>query len=387
MNIGFFADTYLPHLNGVATSVAYFAKQLKKTGNRVYIIAPSQRHYTDQEEDIYRITSIKALPKIPESLRLPVLSLKKSWIDIFRLDYDIIHAHGNGMFSLFGYFIAKHKKVPFVLTFHTLIDHYTHYVLNGKLFSPKQVNKILTRFASFCDLIITPSEKMKNRLKQLGVKKPIVVIPNFVDTKNFKGGKKGYLQKLCNIPKDSLILLSVGRLGQEKNFEFLVKMFRLLITDCPKLHLVIVGEGPDKKTLEKTARRLALDQNIHLTGGIKREYMKDVYRSSFAFTSASISEVHPMVSLEAAAASLPLVLVNDPAFDGVVVDNKNGYIVPLKEQLFAEKIKFLYKDPKRALKMGKESLKIVETNYNPEEITNRLLNIYRNLNLKSQLDS
>src|SRR5258708_22745961 len=58
---------------------------------------------------------------------------------MFKEDFDIIHAHGNGAFSLLGRQVARVKGVPFVMTFHNLHTKYTHYVLNGKVLKPRMV--------------------------------------------------------------------------------------------------------------------------------------------------------------------------------------------------------------------------------------------------------
>src|SRR5882762_5149367 len=75
----------------------------------------------------------------------------------------------------------KMKRIPFLLTFHTLHAKYAHYFLNGRVIKPRMIETGLRLFANLCDGIITPSEKMKNELIRYGVKKSIHVIPNFVE--------------------------------------------------------------------------------------------------------------------------------------------------------------------------------------------------------------
>ncbi|MBI2021964.1 glycosyltransferase [Candidatus Daviesbacteria bacterium] len=377
MKIGFFTDTYAPQLNGVATSVKYFAKILRERGHQVYIIAPKIKGYTDSEEDIFRIPSVRLWPTVPDSVRLPLLTPDRVWLKIFKIDYDIIHAHGNGLFSLLAYTVAKQKKIPFILTFHTLIREYRHYFFNGKVLTPQMMDAGLKIFGNVCNAVTTPSYKMREELIKMGVEKPISVIPNFVDLAKFNISKKGYLHKNYHIPKDCPILLSVGRLGKEKNFEFIIKMFAALSKKEDKSYLAIVGEGFELKNLQALAKKLGVLKRVVFTGGIVNDKMPYVYQDADIFVFASTSEVHPMVSIEAAASGLPLVLVNDGAFEKEIVDSKNGYSIPLKVELFLEKLLALIKDKKLRKQMGKNSLKVIKDNYQEDVLINQLLNLYR----------
>ena len=184
MKIAFFTDTYLPQLNGVATSVNNFYIELKKIYPDIEIIAPKIKNYDDLDKNILRLSSSKIWPTIPDSARMPLPD--KEWLQLLDNDYEIIHAHGNGLFSFLGLIIARRKKIPFVLTLHTLWDQYGHYFLGGKILTPSLINKLLKTFANKSDAIIAPSEKMKHKLIELGVNKPITVIPNFVDFEKFK---------------------------------------------------------------------------------------------------------------------------------------------------------------------------------------------------------
>ena len=62
MKIGFFTDTYLPHINGVTISVETCAQALEARGHEVYIIAPKYPRYKEKRERVYRLLSVK-LPK------------------------------------------------------------------------------------------------------------------------------------------------------------------------------------------------------------------------------------------------------------------------------------------------------------------------------------
>jgi 1,2-diacylglycerol 3-alpha-glucosyltransferase len=379
MKIAFFTDTYYPQLNGVTISVDNFAKELRKKGHTVYIFAPKikkRRRYGDQHTT--NLTTLKIL-STESPIFIPMPTSYHEYSKLFRLDFDLVHAHGNGVFSLLGYQVARMKRVPYVLTFHTLLTKYTHYFLRGKVIKPRMVETGLKIFANLCDGIITPSEKMKQELTRYGVRKPIQVVPNFIEKEDFTKVEKNYLHKKLKLPSNAPILLSVGRLGKEKNFEFVLEVFKDLVEQDDKAHLVIVGHGTDSRKLKHTAETLGLAHRVHFTGKINKKYMPSVYKDATIFVFASVSEVHPLVTLEACAASLPLVVAKDAAFTNVVVDKKNGFMLPLQKKQFVEKLQLLLKDQKLRDSMGKASLQIIDKNFPAAVLTDQLLKIYEHV--------
>lgn len=377
MKIAYFTDTYYPQPNGVATFVGYCVKTLIKKGHLVQIFAPRIKGYKDKEKYVHRIPSVAAFPGLPDNVRLPLPIPHKTLWKIASLDFELVHAHGNGLFSLIGLAVARAKKVPYILTFHTQIGRYTHYFLKGKVVKPSLLNAILLkRFGNLCDGVITPSQKMKDELINAGVKKEVIVIPNFLDLSKFETAESGFLHKNYSIPKDSKILLSVGRLGKEKNFDFLLQIFKEIYPHEPDCFLVVAGEGLEKNKLVTLAKKLKIDDRVIFTGAIDIEKMPLAYADSDMFVFPSTSEVHPMVAIEAAVAKLPLIVADDNAFDGLIVDGKNGYRLPLNKKLFAEKIISLLHNKNLCREFGTQSREIAKSNYDPEVLSEKLVNYY-----------
>jgi glycosyltransferase involved in cell wall biosynthesis len=377
MRIAFFTDTYYPDLNGVTISVNNFAKELRKKGHKVYIFAPKNNgKYKDKDKYLVRLPSFKVVSSFEPQIYTPAFWPNKEFREMFTIDFDVVHAHGNGPYSLLGYSIAKIKRIPFAMTFHTIHTKYTHYIFNGKIITPKMVSLGLKTFANRCSLILTPSEKMKQELLSYGVKKEIHVVPNFLEIERFKKGKPGYLHKLLSIPKDAPIVLTVGRMGKEKNIDFILRVFEEICKTDAKTHLVVVGKGPEKDNLLGIAKKLGVSKRVHFTGSIDYEFMPLVYADVEVFVFASYTETQGVCVLEAAASGIPSVINDDGAFKHMVINNKNGFLLVLDEKKFAEKIRFLLENDRLRLKMGKEAMKIAATNFNAEKITEDLLKTY-----------
>lgn len=375
MNIGIFTDIYYPYLNGVTIAVDNLTKELRKKGHTVYLFAPKIKDHKDVDSNVFRLSSTRVIFSAPE-VRLPIPIPNKNLRKIFELDLDLIHAHGSGAFSLLGYQISRIKGLPFILSFHGILTEYIHYLFRGKIFKQGSAVRFSRMFGNVSGGITTPSEKMREILLSYGIKKPIMVIPNVVDTSIFGISKKTFLQKRLHLPQNAPIILAVGRLGKEKNFAFIVRMFKRLAEKENTSHLVFVGKGPEKENLVDLSGGL-INKRVHFTGEINVEYMPFVYASASVFVFASTTEVHPMVILEAAAAGLPLVLVDDPAYKNMIVDGFNGFLLPQREDIFAEKLKKLLEDDRLRKKFGKNSRIIIEKNFNSKLLTEKMINYYR----------
>lgn len=373
MKIAFFADTYFPHITGVAVAIKYFYDSLRKIGYEVILFAPSVPKVRDEDKNIIRLPALRAFPTLPPQVRVPLIIPTKGFRKIFTKDYEIVHAHGSGTFSLLALIVAKIRKVPILITFHTDWARYAHYVF---FLSPGIINWALRQLANHADYNIVPSKKMKQVLEKIGVKKPIEIIPGFIDTQRFLNTPKDYLRGLLGLATDDTILLSVGRFGKEKRFDFLIQIFQKVLMDKPNTHLVLVGAGPERENLKNLAKNLAIASHVHIIGPIAYQDMPKVYADSDLFVFASDTETQGLAVLEAAASGLPLVLYDDPAFSDMAQENVNAFLLPFSESQFSEKILELLENKTLYQKFSENSKKIVKANFEPEIILNKLVKIY-----------
>src|SRR5579872_4403248 len=101
MRIAFFTDTYYPQLNGVTIAVDNFARELRKRGHTVYIFAPKiKKRKSHNDEDLTNLTTIKLL-STESPIYIPAPTTYDEYKKLFKLDIDLVHAHGNGVFPLF----------------------------------------------------------------------------------------------------------------------------------------------------------------------------------------------------------------------------------------------------------------------------------------------
>lgn len=375
MKIGFFTETYLPQLNGVSISLSFEKGELTKKGNEVYVFAPKTAG-SNEEDGVIRLNAMKVINSEPaQKMALPLPN--RTFRKMLSVKLDLVHAHGGGFFSFLGYQLALAKGYPFVLTYHTYLAKYTHYFfIKNKLVTSKVAANGSKLMCNLADVVIVPSEKMKVVLKKYGVSKKIAVVPNPIDVKKFKNVGRGFLRTRYNLADDTIILLTVVRLGKEKNIDFIIKAFKKVVSENPKTKLFIVGDGPEKKNLETLAAKLSLQDKVIFTGFIDTEEIPQVYSDSDIFLFASTSETQGIVIPEAAACGLPFVVVRDLAFSGAVREGFNGYETPLRVEIFAKKALELSQDKEKRAEFSKNSLRLIEQNFNPDVIIQQLLDVY-----------
>ena len=223
MKIGVFTDSYRPYRSGVVESIDLFARDLSSLGHDVNIFAPSYPHHKkeNKESKIFRFASVPAPTNPDFTIAIPVsIRLRPA---IKKINPDIIHVQSPFILGRLGAKYARSLGVPLVFTFHTLYDLYTHYVPFAQNFTKEITRKYYRDFCNACDLVITPTESIAEHLRSNGVRVDIQTIPTGIDVESFDAVEYGdYIAGKHDLPEGVRVLLSVGRLGKEKNFRFVI---------------------------------------------------------------------------------------------------------------------------------------------------------------------
>lgn len=356
LRIGLFTDTYAPQVNGVSISLQLISEGLKQRGHQVTIFAPKFPGYEDHQPSVVRLPSLKYLNDPP--IYVAVLGTPRTTWSLTRKHFDVLHAHSPLSVGLLAYLTASTKNLPLIYTYHTSITDYTHYIkfIGGSAVVRYGARWFSTATTNLGDQVVVPSPKFRRLLLGQKVNKPIHTIPNGIDLSTFKrtmpGG--GFRARL-GLKPGAAVLLSVGRIDPEKRLDFLIDAFTLVTRDFPDAHLVFAGDGSARRDLEEKAASTAVKEHIHFLGMVKRADLPEIFHDATLFLSASTTEVHPISVIEAIASGLPVVAVEDEAFEGMVVDGENGETTPLDVHAFSNAVVALLSDPVRIEKYGKRS--------------------------------
>jgi glycosyltransferase involved in cell wall biosynthesis len=168
----------------------------------------------------------------------------------------------------------------------------------------------------------------------------VQVIPNGVDCEYFKPGSKS--------DHPPLTLLSVGRLHPQKNVACMLEILRAIRTqfDIPATARVI-GDGPERRNLEKFARRHDLGGAVSFEGWLPRTEVAAAYRSATVLVQPSRYEGMSNTILEALASGLPVVASRIPENMELIEPERNGLLFDPNEEVskIAQAIVGLYERP------------------------------------------
>jgi glycosyltransferase involved in cell wall biosynthesis len=145
--------------------------------------------------------------------------------------------------------------------------------------------------------------------------------------KTVSEGRKEELRRELGLKGDARVVLSIGRLSREKGHVYLVRAFPKLqeLAGDSQLHLVLVGEGPERQKIQELCRSLNITKSVTLAG--QKEDVSVYYGIAAAFVLPSLSEGCPNVLLESLAAGVPVVATEVGGVPEVVTNGQDAILV------------------------------------------------------------
>jgi len=326
MNIWMMTNTFTPFVGGVARSVVAFARECRRAGHRVVIVAPVFEGMPAVEEDVIRVPALQDFNGSDFSLALPAPGVLSSHLEECRP--DIVHSHHPHLLGNTAVRIACRLSRPLVFTHHTMYEHYVHYVPTGANRLREFVIALVTGYCNLCDCVVAPSQSVAAILRERGVQTPIRIVPTGVDLRRFAPGDGQAFRRSHRIPKHAFVAGYVGRLAPEKNLLFLAEAVSRQIARMRCGHFLVVGSGPSAQEIREVFVRDGQRRRLHLVGSLDGQDLVDAYHALDLFVFASYSETQGMVLTEAMAAGKPVVALDAPGVREVVADGYNGRLLP-----------------------------------------------------------
>lgn len=373
MNIAIFTDTYLPQINGVVTSIEIFRQTLQDFGHNVYIFAPAIGNRKQKDEpNVFRFRSAKFVFQPEYRISWPYSRALKKFNE---LDVDIIHAQTPFSMGLLAVYLAKKNKKPLIHTYHTLFSEYVHY-----LPIPGDYAKNFAQWASksYCDnnnIVIVPSQQIKEELENYQVTAPIEIIPTGIKITDVNKVNTEDAAKKYKLDPGLKYLITVSRLGKEKNISFVIEAFARVHRIVSETRLIIVGDGPERKSIEKQIAGLGLTDATILTGYIPREEIFPLLKLSTAFIFGSKTETQGLVLLEAMSMKTPAVAIDSMGVSDVLKGNIGGFLAEDRLENFGTKVIDLITQPKIYEKKCREAYERAMS-LSAEKMTQRLIECY-----------
>ncbi len=176
--------------------------------------------------------------------------------------------------------------------------------------------------------------------------KEVVVIPNFVDTKEFVRRDCTHY-RTAFAKADEKLLIHISNFRPVKRVRDVIRTFALIEQRVPS-RLLLVGDGPERSEAERLSRELGITERVKFLG--KQEAVVELLSISDLMLMTSETESFGLAALEAMACSVPVVAYKVGGLPELIRDGDNGYTVPKAdvEALAARAIEVLRNSPLHA---------------------------------------
>jgi glycosyltransferase involved in cell wall biosynthesis len=288
-----------------------------------------------------------------------------------RLGADIVHAHGYKA-DVYVYLAFRNRHIPLFSTCHNWLDDGAVVSLYGVL-----DRLVLKRFTS----VIAVSEEVRQRLLKAGVdEQKVRFIRNGIDLRPFAAIRASLHDSgACRRP---IVVGLVGRLSREKGVDVFLRAAARVLMVLPEIKFLVVGDGPDRKELERFVDDLNIRSSVSLPG--KRDDMAEIYASMDIFVSASRQEGLPLAILEAMASGLAIVATAVGEVPRVICDGVTGLLVPpeLPDRL-AEGIVELSCRLERREELSRNGRRLVQEQFSAEQMARDYLLRYEEVGVEA----
>ena len=382
LSIAMFSDSFYPIMGGRETVINHLMTELNKQINCFLLTTTfnGTKTFIPDSDLPYNVIRCKGL-RVTKNEYLSIVTRKtKRLIEdkIKNGEIQLIHTQTKYALAKYALKLGKKYNIPVITTCHTYYERIYKKQLKFpplyKLFihhSKKMINKM--------DLVLTVSNYMKDRLMEMGVNKPITVIPNGNDLLKYKNisFNKNELKHKYGLDGYDNIFIFVGRLNPVKNIELLFESLSQLKNKSISFKMLMVGNGELAKYKE-LANKLDLNENIAFTGPISdREEISKLYSISDLNLYPSITETFGLTIREAGVMGTPSVTIEKMATSEDIEHNENGFICSNSVESLTKAILNAISDKVRLEKISKNVINTFTTSWS--DIANTHIEIYNNL--------
>ncbi|MBI4714559.1 MAG: glycosyltransferase family 1 protein [Nitrospirae bacterium] len=346
------SETYLPQVNGVSKTLHRLVDHAEKRGCAVQRVIPRYPGVREEPETVavgsvgwpgYR--DIRVISPYPASALERIAAFRP----------DLIHVATEGPLGWAALRFARRRGTPVVSSFHTRFDLYIGHYLHAAL--TPAAWRYLRWFHNRCLRTYCPAESLQAVLEEKGIRRT-AIWSRGVSTDRFhpRPRNESLLRSLGIDPGERVLLFS-GRLAPEKNLPFLLKAFRETERWRPPVRLILVGDGPERERLHRTA-----PAGTVFAGYRNDEDLADLYASADLFVFPSLTETFGNVVLEALASGLPVVAFRSGGVADLLKGDRGGLLVdPERPERFLPAVNALLTDERARRRLAETGTRYAKT--------------------------
>jgi glycosyltransferase involved in cell wall biosynthesis len=208
-----------------------------------------------------------------------------------------------------------------------------------------------------------------------GLMDHFTVIPTGIDITPYKKANGAALRSKWGWHDDKVII-SVGRLAEEKNWVTLLNAFALAQKIQPNIRLVMLGDGPQAEALHQLVGELGITERVLFTGNVPFHDVPTYLKAADLFAFASITETQGLVTLEAMASGLPVVAVDASGTKDILENGKQGFLTQNDAQDLANGIIKLVESPILMSRFRSAAVR-KSHDYDSKRLARKMLKVYQ----------
>ena len=226
------------------------------------------------------------------------------------------------------------------------------------------------------------NESLKEKLVKKGIKEEkLEVIPNGINVGDFNVNNEEIERVRRKYGLKGITVMFAGTVTPRKGVMQLIRAGEILNLDKDVLFLIVGNLDLDRKYAQKVMEYAkSKGINAKFTGFVPYEDLKALYSACDIFVLPSFEEGDPIALKEAMASGKPLIGSNVGGVTMQIRDGWNGFLVePANERQLAEKIRYLVDNPEERIRMGKNSRKLAEEEFDWKKIAEKYLKVYEDV--------
>jgi len=235
--------------------------------------------------------------------------------------YDIVHTHTPIASACVRLACRNLAEVKVIYTAHGF------HFFKGASFKNWLIYYPIERYlAKYTDVLITINKEDYERAKKSFEVRRVEYVPGVgLDTKKFSAVvvDKIHKREELGVPKDAVVILSVGELNKNKNHEVIIRAVAKL--NNSDIYYVICGRGPLENRLKELSKELGLENHVKLLGD--RRDIAEICKVVDIFAFPSFREGLSLALMEAMASGLPVVCSNIRGNTDLIENGKGGYLI------------------------------------------------------------
>jgi glycosyltransferase involved in cell wall biosynthesis len=269
-----------------------------------------------------------------------------------RRSLNHLHVHFGGPVATVGMITAQAWQVPWSITLHGPDEFFD------------QEEFYLRQKVESADFVVCISDFCRSQVLRLA--------PNLADGRLEVvrlGVDCAALQPSAqaeeSMPAAPIRLVCTGRMVAAKGHRILLEALALLVSDGIEISCALIGNGPERRSLEALAARLGISGQVRFLGALAHQATLDEVAQADIFVLASFAEGLPVALMEAMALGVPCVSTTIAAIPELIDDGGNGLLVsPSNVKALTDALRKLAVNSDLRRMLGQRARLTVEANYN-----------------------